>query len=54
MDGYLILNAYAEFAIKEHIKIFADGQNITNKKFFDIRGFNSIPFLFNGGVTFNW
>jgi len=54
MDNYLILNAYAEYAFKKHLKIFADAQNITNKEFYDIRGFNSIPFLINGGVTFNW
>jgi len=54
LDSYFLLNAYAEFAFNDKLKIFADGQNITNKKFFDIRGFNSIPFLFNGGITFNW
>jgi vitamin B12 transporter len=54
MDSYFILNAYAEYAFKKHIKLFADAQNITDKEFYDIRGFNSIPFLFNGGITFNW
>lgn len=54
LDNYFLLSAYAEYKIKNHIKLFADAQNITNKKFFDINGYNSIPFLLNGGVTFNW
>jgi len=54
MDGYFILGAYAEYKVKEYLKVFADAQNITNKKFFDVRGYNSIPFLFNAGVVFNW
>ena len=36
------------------IKIFADAQNITNKKFFDVYGYNSIPFIVNTGITFDW
>jgi len=39
--------------LKPEIKIFADFQNITNKKFFDLRGYNSIPFMFTGGVSFD-
>jgi vitamin B12 transporter len=54
LDGYFLLNAYAEFKLKEHFKFFADVQNITSKKFFDIRGYNAIPFMLNAGVTFNW
>jgi vitamin B12 transporter len=54
VKSYFIFNAYAEYKLKEHIKFFLDGQNLTDKKFFDIRGFNAMPFLVNGGVTFNW
>jgi vitamin B12 transporter len=53
LDSYFLLNAYAEYNIKNRLKFFADAQNLTNKKFFDVRGYNSIPFLFNGGITFN-
>jgi len=52
LSSYFLLGAYAEYKFKKYIKVFADVQNMTNKKFFDIRGYNSIPFLFNGGVTF--
>jgi len=54
LDGYFLLNAYAEYKLKDHIKFFVDAQNLTNKKFFDIRGYNAIPFMINGGITFNW
>ena len=54
LKSYFILGAYAGYRFNKNIKAFADLQNITNKKFFDIRGYNSIPFLVNGGVTFNF
>lgn len=54
LDGYFVLSAYTDFTLNKNLKFFADLQNITNKKFFDVRGFNSIPFLFHTGVTFNW
>ena len=54
LDSYALLNAYAEYKVKDQLKFFVDAQNITNKKFFDIRGYNAIPTLVTGGVTFNW
>jgi vitamin B12 transporter len=54
LDGYFLLGAYAEYKLKNYFKFFVDAQNITNKKFFDIRGYNAIPTMVNGGVTFNW
>lgn len=51
LDSYFLLSAYAEYQICKKAKLFVDLQNITNKKFFDVRGYNSIPFLFNAGVT---
>jgi len=54
LDSYFLLSAYADYTLNQHVKFFADAQNLTNKKFFDARGFNSIPLLFNTGVTFNW
>ena len=53
LDSYFLMNAYAEYKFKKYIKIFADAQNVTNKKFFDVAGYNSIPFLFTGGITFD-
>ena len=54
LKDYFIVGAHGEFTVNEHIKFFADGQNLTNKKFFDVRGYSSIPTLFNGGVILNW
>ena len=53
LESYFIMGGFAEYKINSHLKIFADAQNISNKKFFDVRGYNSIPFLINGGITFN-
>lgn len=52
LDSYFLLNAYAEYKYGKNIKFFADLQNITGKKFVDIRGYNAIPFMINGGITF--
>lgn len=54
LDSYVLLGAYAEYILKSKYKLFIDVQNITNTKFFDVRGFNSIPTLINAGVTINW
>jgi vitamin B12 transporter len=54
LGRYFLLNTYAEYKFNEYVKLFADAQNIANKKFFDVAGYNSIPFLFNGGVTVNF
>jgi len=54
LNDYFIVGANAEYTFNNNFKLFADAQNITNKKFFDVRGYNSIPFLFNAGVTVNW
>lgn len=51
LDGYSVVNAYTEYKLKPAIKVFVDFQNITDKKFFDVRGYNSIPFLFSTGVS---
>lgn len=53
LNGYFILSAYAEYKWKEQFKFFADAQNIGNTKFFDLRGFNSIPFLIQAGISVN-
>ena len=52
LDAYFLLGAYAEYQLNKNFKLFADAQNITNKKFFDLSGYNSIPFILNAGITF--
>jgi vitamin B12 transporter len=51
LNSYFLVNAYAEYKWRNNVKFFADLQNITNRKFFDINGYNAIPFLINGGIT---
>ena len=51
LTNYFLLGAYAEYKWQAHVKFFADLQNITGKDFFEIRGYNAIPFLINGGVS---
>jgi vitamin B12 transporter len=50
---YFLLNVYGEFRFNSKIKLFIDTQNLTNKTFFDLRGFNSIPFMINSGISIN-
>ena len=54
LDSYFILGAYVQYVVNKNIKLYVEGKNITNKKFFDLYGYNSIPALFNGGITVNW
>jgi len=53
MKGYFLLNAYAEYKLTPQIKLFADAQNLADAKFVEARGYNSIPFLLNGGIILN-
>lgn len=53
LDDYLLFNAYAEYRFNAIVKLFADFQNIANTKFFDVSGYNAIPFLFSSGITVN-
>jgi vitamin B12 transporter len=52
LGSYFLLGAYAEYKFKKYVKLFVDAQNIFGRKFFDIRGYNAIPFVINGGISF--
>ncbi|MEO8172358.1 MAG: TonB-dependent receptor [Sediminibacterium sp.] len=54
LDSYFIVGVYAEYKFADYLKIFGDVQNIGNKKFYEVRGYNGIPSIFNIGATFNW
>jgi len=54
LDGYFLLNAYADYKASEKLNLFVDLQNITNTEFFDLRGFNSIPMMLTGGIRLHW
>jgi vitamin B12 transporter len=51
LDPFFILNGYAEYRVIHWLKLFAEGRNILNKKFYTIYGYNSIPAMFTAGAT---
>ena len=53
MNGYYTLDIYGEYKFNKSYKVFIDLQNITDQKYFDIRGFNSKRFNFNAGINLN-
>lgn len=54
MNSYFLLGAHAGYKLNENVQFFVTAQNMTNQQFFDVRGYNSIPFMYNGGVTFQF
>lgn len=54
LKNYFMLNAYAEYVLNNSVKFFVDAQNIGNRKFFEVNGYNTMPIMANIGVTFNW
>jgi vitamin B12 transporter len=51
LDPFFILNGYAEYRLIRRLKLFAEGRNLLNKKFYTIYGYNSIPAMFTAGAT---
>ncbi|MCJ0743273.1 TonB-dependent receptor plug domain-containing protein [Pedobacter montanisoli] len=55
LKSYQLVDFYAEYAlVKKHIKLFADLKNITNEKYTEIIGYNTMGFNFNAGMSFNF
>lgn len=53
LPGYYIVDFYAEYLLNKKYKFFADFQNITNQKYFDVRGFNTKRFNATAGININ-
>jgi vitamin B12 transporter len=51
LNPFFILNGYAEYKVLSRLKLFVQGRNILNKKFFTLYGYNSIPAMFTAGAT---
>ncbi len=51
LQSFAIFNAYTEYNFHEKFKLFVDAKNVTNKKFFTIYGYNSIPAEFMAGIV---
>ncbi|HMP92350.1 MAG TPA: TonB-dependent receptor [Phnomibacter sp.] len=54
LQSYWLLGISAQYSFSNTLKAFADIQNLTNKTFFDLRGYNSLPRLANIGFTVSW
>jgi vitamin B12 transporter len=51
MPAYYIWNIYSSYKVSKNIALFADFKNITNEKYFEVRGYNSRRFNFMAGVS---
>ncbi|MBN8674370.1 MAG: TonB-dependent receptor [Chitinophagales bacterium] len=52
LKGYSTIDLYGEYKFDKVFRLFLDLKNITNKEYFDIRGYNSRRFNFTTGVRF--
>lgn len=51
LDSYFLLGANAAYTmLNNHLSFFAQAQNLLNKTFFDLNGFNSMPFNLQVGL----
>jgi len=55
LDSYILLDVYVEYAFcKNKLKVFADLRNISDSKYSETAGFNTLGFNGYGGVRFNF
>jgi vitamin B12 transporter len=54
LSDYFLMGVNATYKLNNHIGCTVEIQNLFNKRFFEIRGYNAIPFLINGGISFRW
>jgi vitamin B12 transporter len=54
LKSYVLLDLYAEYALcKNKIKVFADLRNVSNSKYSETAGFNTLGFNGYGGIRFS-
>lgn len=51
LQPYTIFSGYGSYKMNDKVSFFIDAQNLFNKKFFDIYGYQSIPFMVSGGLN---
>lgn len=55
LDSYILLDIYAEYSFcKNKLKLFADLRNVSDSKYSETAGFNTLGFNGYGGVRFNF
>jgi vitamin B12 transporter len=53
LKSYVLLDMYAEYKFaKDQLKLFADLKNITNSKYTEVFGYNTLRFNINAGLRF--
>ena len=53
LKSYALLDIYAEYKFMDgKLKLFADTKNITNSKYTEVYGFNTLGFNINAGISF--
>jgi len=51
MPSYIYFCGYASYQFNKHVAAYTSAQNLFNTTFFDVRGYNSIPLLLEGGIA---
>ena len=55
LDSYILIDLYAEYALcKNKLKVFADLRNVSNSKYSETAGFNTLGFNGYGGMRYNF
>jgi vitamin B12 transporter len=54
LPAYQLLDAYAQYGINGRVKIFVNVNNILDKRYQEIYGYNTMGANFNAGVSFNF
>jgi vitamin B12 transporter len=53
LNAYALLDVYAEYKLADgKLKVFADAKNITDSKYTEVYGFNTLGFNINAGISF--
>ena len=51
LPPYTIFSGYGAYQMNDKVSFFLDAQNLFNKTFFDIYGYQSIPFMISAGIN---
>ncbi|HET6722658.1 MAG TPA: TonB-dependent receptor [Chitinophagaceae bacterium] len=55
LDSYILLDVYTEYSFcKNKLKVFADLRNVSNSKYSETAGFNTLGFNGYGGIRYNF
>ena len=52
LDGFILVNAHADYQLASSLTFFADLRNITNADYTEVYGFNTLDFNLQAGVQF--